>query len=189
MPKNYKEHYEEQARLHQQINKCVEYAAKKYQKQMVDQPLNVHRKKQLRTFKLLETVTRFKDPGNKTTDKLSALQKGPYIIVKVEDTGVDYVIQRQGSIEPPVRVHVDEIKAYRTFQPIALADADSNREDSDGEEAVSAAKPHSKRYSVRRIMAERKLSPRQGGQKQYLVDWEPDEGKDFSCSWQPAENL
>ena len=189
VPKDYREHYEEQVRLHQQINKCVEYATKKYQKQMVDQPLNVHRQKQLRTFKLSETVTRFKDTGNKTIDKLSALQEGPYTIVKVEDTGVDYIIQRQGSTEPPVRVHVDEIKAYRTFQPIALANPDSDYEDSDEEDAVSAAKPHSKRYSVRRIMAERKLSPRQGGQKQYLVDWEPDGDKEFSCSWQPAENL
>ena len=117
------------------------------------------------------------------------MQEGPYTIVKVEDTGVDYVIQRQGSTEPSVRVHVDEIKAYRTFQPISLAGEDSDYEDSDGEEAALAAKPHSKRYSVRRIMAERKLSPRHGGQKQYLIDWEPTDGKDFTCSWQPAENL
>ena len=30
IPKDYKEHYEEQVRLHKQINKCVEIATKDY---------------------------------------------------------------------------------------------------------------------------------------------------------------
>ena len=187
IPKDYKEHYEEQVRLHKQINKCVEIATKDYQEEMVKQPSNQRRLKHLRKFKLNDSVTRFKDTGNHTIDKLSALQEGTYKVVQVEDTGVDYVIQRQGSSEPPVRVHVDEIKAYKTFQPVQQVDTDSDYE-SDSDD-VQAAKPHSKRYAVKRVMAERKLSPRQGGQKQYLIDWQPLDGKAFACSWQPAENL
>jgi len=145
-----------------------------------------------------DTVTRHKNTGNKTIDKLSALQEGPYTITQVEDTGVDYTIKRKGSTEPPVRVHVDEIKAFETFSP-AVYDEDSDYGSEDDELQPAAAQPqpaatkpakkHSKRHEVQRIMAERRLSPRQGGQVQYLIQWKDSDGKSFPCSWEPAENL
>lgn len=120
---------------------------------------------------------------------MSALQQGPYKIIKVDDSGVDYTIQRQGSSEPPVRVHVDEIQAYKIFSPSAAQKVDTDSDYESDDDDLAAAKPHSKRYEVDRIMAERKLSPRQGGQTQYLVAWKPTSGKSFACSWEPAENL
>ena len=192
VPKNYQEHYKEQLRLHENINDCVEIALKAYNEEMVNQPSNQRRSEQLRTFKVNDTVTRHKDSGNLTQDKLSALQQGPYRVTIVDDSGVDYTIQREGSTEPAVRVHVDEIKAYKVFSPPIkdLIDSDSEYDTDDGgDNPIATAKTHSKRYEVDRIMAERKLSPRQGGQKQYLISWKPLAGKSFACSWEPAENL
>ena len=94
-----------------------------------------------------------------------------------------------GSTEPTVRVHVDEIKAYKIFAPAAVPEIESDYESDDDE--LAPAKPHmySKRYEVDRIMAERKLSPRQGGGIQYLISWKPLAGKSLACSWEPADNL
>ena len=199
MSKDYHEHYDEQLRLHQQINKCVTLALKKYAEDMVKQPTNLQRSKQLRNFSKGDTVTRHKNTGNKTIDKLSALQEGPYTITEVEDTGVDYVIKRKGSAEPAVKVHVDEIKAFETFSPVAHEDDSDYDADSDSDEmspamqpaphATSPAKKHNKRHEVQRIMAERRTSPRQGSQVQYLIQWKDAGGKSFPCSWEPAENL
>ena len=73
---DYQRHYKEQLRLHANINKCVEIALTAYNEEMVNQPSNKRREDQLRSFKLGDTVTRHKDTGNKTIDKLSALQQG-----------------------------------------------------------------------------------------------------------------
>ena len=189
IPKDYQQHYKEQLRLHANINKCVELALTAYNDEMVNQPSNKRRENQLRSFKLNDTVTRHKASGNKTIDKLSALQQGPYKIIHVDDTGVDYTIQRMGSTEPAVRVHIDEIKAYKVFAPAAAPEIDAESDYESDDDELAPAKPHSKRYEVDRIMAERKLSPRQGGGIQYLISWKPLAGKSFACSWEPADNL
>ena len=91
----------------------------------------------------------------------------------VRNTGVDYTIMRKGSTEPPVRVHLDEIKAFETFNPTAHNDdSDYDSEDdalqpASAQTAPTATKPankHSKCHEAQRIMAEHRLSPRQGCQ-------------------------
>ena len=187
IPKDYQQHYKEQLRLHANINKCIELALAAYNDEMVNQPSNKRRENQLRSSKLNDTVTRHKASGNKSINKLSALQQGPCRITHVDDPGVDYTIQRMGSTELAVRVHGDEIKAYKAFAPAAAPEIESGYESDDNE--LAPAKPHSKTYEVDRIMAERKLSPRQGGGIQYLISWKPLAGKPFACSWEPADNL
>ena len=177
VPKDYQEHYKEHVRLHHRINECVQIALKEYNEHMVNMPNNLRRQAQLRTFKVGDTITHHKATGNKTIDKSSALQQGPYVI-----TEADYTIQRQGSSEPPIRVHVDKIKSFKVFVPPIVqnraegdSDYDSNGDDLLPASPATAAKTHNKRYEVQQILAERRLSPRDGGQVQILLQWKPSE--------------
>ena len=89
--------------------------------------------------------------------------------------------------------------AFETFNPVAHEDDSDYDSDSDSDgmspamqpapHATSPVKKHSKRHEVQRIMAERRTSPRQGGQVQYLIQWKDAGGKSFPCSWELAENL
>ena len=42
--------------------------------------------------------------GNKTIDKLSDLQTGPYEVIEVEESGVDYLIKKIDSSTAPISV-------------------------------------------------------------------------------------
>ena len=84
--------------------------------------------------------------GNKTIDKHSDLQTadwpllGPYEVVEVEDSGVDYLIKKIGSSSAPIRCHVDFLNLFRTFDLPTDSEA----------KALEAAK--STEYSAERIM-------------------------------------
>ena len=62
----------------------------RYLKEMEDRPSNVRKAGLLRHFKVGDRVTRYLATGNRTIDKLSELQRGPYEVIVVDDTGVDY---------------------------------------------------------------------------------------------------
>ena len=68
VPKDYQQHYKEQLRLHEDINKCVELALKEYNTKMVNQTSNQRRQGQLRFFELDDVVTRHKASGNRLAD-------------------------------------------------------------------------------------------------------------------------
>ena len=90
--------------------------------------------------------------GNKTTDKLSDLQTGPYEVVEVEESGVDYLINKIGSSAAPIRCHIDFLNLFRTFDLPA---------DSEPKAPVAAK---STEYAAERIMGERTHSSRLGGE-------------------------
>ena len=55
---------------------------------MDERPSNQRRLKSLRQLNLGDRVTRIMPSGNKTIDKLSDLQTGPYEVIEVEESGV-----------------------------------------------------------------------------------------------------
>ena len=86
-----------------------------YLKRMDERPSNQRKLKSLRQLNLGDRVTRIMPSGNKTTDKLSDLQTGPYEVVEVEESGVDYLIKKIGSSAAPIRCHIDFLNLFRTF--------------------------------------------------------------------------
>ena len=107
--------------------------------------------KSLCKFQIGDKVTRYQVTGNKTIDKLSQLQTGPFAVTEVDESGVDYVIQKIGSSQQPVRCHVDHLRLFRTFQTDTT------------EVHAPPTAPTKTGYTVERIMGERKHSARQGG--------------------------
>ena len=97
----------------------------------------------LRQFQVGDKVTRYQVTGNKTIDKLSQLQTGPFTVTAVDESGVDYLIhvQKIGSFEQPVRCHVDHLRLFRTFQT-----------DTTDEPAATAASSKTE-YKVQLIMS------------------------------------
>ena len=89
--------------------------------------------------------------GNKTTDKLPDLQRGPYEVIKVEESGSDYLIRKIGSSAAPIRCHIDFLNLFKTF------DLPTNSEP----KTLVAAR--STEYSTERIMGEKIHSARLGG--------------------------
>ena len=69
-----------------------------YLKCMDEKPSNQRR---LKSFRQLNQ-TRIMPSGNTTTDKLSDLQTGPYEVIEVEESGVDYLIKEIGSSAAPI---------------------------------------------------------------------------------------
>ena len=64
----------------------------------------------LRQFRIGDKATRYQVTGNKTIDKLTQLQTGPFTVIAVDESGVDSLIQMVGSSQQPVRCHVDHLK-------------------------------------------------------------------------------
>jgi hypothetical protein len=89
--------------------------------------------------------------GNTTIDKLSDLQPGPYEVIEVEESGVDYLIKKIGSSAGPIRCHIDFLNLFKTFD--LPADPEPK--------APIATK--STEYSAERIMGEKTHSARLGG--------------------------
>ena len=65
-----------------------------YIKRIDERPSNQRKLKALRQLKLGDRVTRIMPGGNKTIDKLSDLRTGPYEVIEVEGSGVDYLKKR-----------------------------------------------------------------------------------------------
>ena len=126
---------------------------------MDDKPSNQIKVKSLRKFQLGDRVTRIVYSGNETIDKLAELQTGPYEVVEVEKSGVDYLIKKIGSSSAPIRCHVDFLNLFRTFDFPA---------DSEAKAPEAAEKTE---YSAERIMGEKTHSARLGGGKSFLVEW------------------
>ena len=74
------------------MNETVKVSNEAYLKRMDERPSNQRKLKSLRQLNLGDRVTRIMPSGNKTTDKLSDLQTGPYEVIGVEESGVDYSI-------------------------------------------------------------------------------------------------
>jgi hypothetical protein len=70
---------------------------------MDERPSNQRKLKALRRSNLGDRVTRIMPSSNKTIDKLSDLQTGPYEVIEVEESGVDYLIKKVGSSAAPVQ--------------------------------------------------------------------------------------
>ena len=114
-----------------------------YLKSMEERKSNQRKLDSLRQFQVGDKVTRYQVTGNKTIDKLSQLQTGPFTVIAVDESGVDYLIQLIGSSKQPVRCHVDHLRLFRTFQ-IDTTD-----------EPAAAAAPSKTEYGVERIMGEK----------------------------------
>ena len=64
-----------------------------YLKSMDERKSNPRKLGSLRQFQVGDKVTRYQVTGNKTVDKLSQLQTGPFIVIAVDESEVDYLIQ------------------------------------------------------------------------------------------------
>ena len=144
---------------------------------MDERPSNQRRIKTLRKFEIGDRVTRIMKSGNKTIDKLSALQTGPYEVIEVEESGVDYLIKKIGVSSAPIRCHVGVLNLFRTFDLPAVSEAKAP-------EAVKSTE-----YSTEQIMGEKTHSC-QGAGRSFLIKWtDSKNGTQHECSWDPEENL
>jgi hypothetical protein len=174
----HKGYYREQRDLLEQTNLTVKMNNESYLKSMDVRKSNQRKLDSLRQFQVDDKVTRYQVTGNKTIDKLSQLQTGPYTVTALDESGVDCLIQIIGSSQQPVRCHVDPLRLFRTFQTDTT------------DEPAAAAAPSETEYKVERIMGERKHSARQGGGTSYLVEWSDSSGgTEHKCSWEPEQNL
>ena len=174
------EHFEQQLKLTEAINRTVKVNNERYLKEMEERPSNVRKAGLLRHFKVGDRVTRYLATGNRTIDKLSELQRGPYEVIVVEDTGVDYQLRKVGTTDKPIRCHVDHLREFKSFTPVV--------DDSTPPDAAAAS--GSKEYAAFRIMSERKHSARLGGGRSFLIQWKDDsDGTAHPCTWEVEENL
>jgi len=90
----------------------------RYLKEMEERPSNVRKAGLLRHFKVGDSVTRSLATGNRTIDKLSQLQRGPYEVVVAESTGVDYQLRKVGTTDKLIRCHVDHLREFKSFTPV-----------------------------------------------------------------------
>ena len=149
-----------------------------YLKSMDERKSNQRKLDSLRQFQIGDKVTRYQVTGNKTIDKLSQLQTGPFTVIAIDESGVDSLIQMVGSSQQPVRCHVDHLRLFRTFQT-----------DTTDEPAAAAATSNTE-YRAERIMGEKKHSAKQGGGNSYLVEWsDSSDGTEHKCSCEPEQNL
>jgi hypothetical protein len=150
--------------------------------------------KKTRKFEEGDEVTLFKPTGSKREDKLSALQDGPFEVMEVGSSGVDYKIKRLGSNREPHWVHVNEIKKLRRWTENVEAPGSKDQLDG-GEEAMEeedqgseqgevleVAKKSTRTYKVRTIVGERGKTR---ASKEYRVKWM---GHD-ELTWEPGGNL
>ena len=158
------EHFNQQLKLTEAINRTVKENNERYLKEMEERPSNVRKAGLLRKFKVGDRVTRYLATGNRTIDKLSELQRGPYEVIVAEPTGVDYQLRKVGTTDKLIRCHVDHLNFFRSFTPVT---DDSTVPD-------AAAAPGSKEYAALRIMSEKKHSARLGGSRSFLIQWKDD---------------
>ena len=114
----------------------------------------------LRKFKVCDRFTRYLSTGNRTIDKLSELQRGPYEVIVAEPAGVDYQVRKVGITDKLIRCHIDHLREFKSFTSVT--------DDSIAPEAAIA--PGSKEYVALRIMSEKKHSARLGGSRSFLIE-------------------
>ena len=170
------EHFNQQLKLTEAINRTVKENNERYLKGMEERPSNVRKAGLLRHFKVGDRVTRYLATGNRTIDKLSELQRGPYEVIVAESTGVDYQpeLRKVGTTDKLIRCHVDHLREFKSFTPVV--------EDSSPPDVAAAS--GNKEYAAFRIMSERKHSARLGGGRSFLVQWVDDsDGSVHPCTW------
>ena len=173
------QHFEDQKKLAQMINDTVKANNEAYLKRMDERPSNVRKVKAIRSFSLGDTVTRIMESGNKTIDKLSDLQTGPYEVVEIDPSGIDYFIKRLGSSSKPIRCHINDLNLFKSF---TVSNTDQTAKDLPATVA--------KEYTVERVMGSKDHSARPGGGKSFLIQWaNSTDGTVHKCSWEPEENI
>ena len=140
--RNYFEHSDLQKQLSERIIETVKVSNEAYLTRMDERSSNQCRLGSLRQLNLGDRVTGIMPSGNKTTDKLSDLQTGPYEVIEVEESGVDCRIKKIGSSVAPIRCHIDFLILFKTFEL-----------PTDSEPKAPAAAKRTK-YSAERIMGE-----------------------------------
>ena len=175
----YFEHFDTQTQLSERINETMKVSNEAYLKRMDERPSNQRRLKSLRQLNLQnlgDRVTRIMPSGNKTIDKLSDLQTGPYGVIEVEESGVDYLIKKIGSSAAPIRCHVDFLNLFKTFDLPA---------DSEPRAPVAAK---STEYSAERIMGEKTHSARFLGGSHSWLSGQTAKLVRSTSAWEPEEN-
>ena len=152
----YSGHFDAQKQLSERIDETIKVSNEAYLKRMDEGPSNQRKLKALRRLNLGGRVTRIMPSGNKTIDKLSELQTGPYEVIEIEESGVDYLIKKIGSSAAPIRCHIGFLNLCRTFDLPA---------DSEPKAPVVAKRT---KYAVERIMGEKTHSARLGGGLSWL---------------------
>ena len=137
----------------------------------------------LREFEVGDEVTYFKPDPMKRVAKITQKQQGPYKVVIVHPSGVEYTVQRVGSRNKKdrlnrLKIHVDRMRRLKRFKEDGGSACGAGVQ----HQAKPAAAKRGKSYDVEEICGER---DGQGGQRQYLVKWQGYE----ECTWEPAENL
>ena len=140
-------------KLIEAINRTVKENNERYLKEMEERPSNERKADLLRKFKVGDRVTRCLATGNRTIDKLSELQNGPYEVIVAELTGVDYQLRKVGTTDKLIRCLIDHLREFKSFTSVT--------DDSTAPDA--AATSGSKEYATLHIMSEKKHSARLGG--------------------------
>jgi hypothetical protein len=112
------EHFNQQLKLSEAINRTVKGNNEEYLRDMEERPSNVRKARLLRKLKVGDRVTRYLATGNRTIDKLSELQRGPYEVTVAEPTGVDYQLRKVGTTDKLIRCHIDHLREFKSFTPV-----------------------------------------------------------------------
>ena len=144
------------------IKEIVTQSRERYQTRMRAGDKN--KENTVRKLKAGQEVSLYRPTKSKKMDKLSELMRGPYKVVQVMPSGVDYRIRLKGSTnkkDDQIR-HIDEIRLLRRFDSVEMS-AQTHRPAS-----KRVAKKTAKRYEVKHICGERTDAAEQ---TQYLIKW------------------
>ena len=156
------------------VKEHVQTSTRMYQQRMRERR-DKNKGNPLRKFGVGDEVTYYKPSKSKKLAKIQAKRRGPYKIIAVLPSGVDYTIRRVGSSNKRdlLKVHVDHLRKLKRFM-------------GEGGEVRHQSKPvapkRDETYEVECICGEREAEE---DQKQYLVKWLGHE----ECTWEPEENL
>jgi len=132
----------------------------------------------VRKLKEGQEVSLYRPTKSKKMDKLSELMRGPYKVMQVMPSGVDYRIRLRGSSnrkDDQIR-HIDEIRLLRRFNSVEMS-AQTHMPAS-----KQVAKKTAKQYEVKHISGERTDAAQE---TQYLIKW-----KGYGeHTWEPEGNL
>jgi hypothetical protein len=132
----------------------------------------------IRKLKEGHEVSLYRPTKSKKMDKLPELMRGPYKVMEVKPSGVDYRIRLRGSTnvkDDQIR-HIDEIRLLRRFNSLQM----STQVHMPASKRV--AKKTAKQYEVKHISGERVDT---AGETQYQIKW-----KGYGeHTWEPEGNL
>ena len=134
-----------------------------------------------RVFNKGDEVTRYRPTRSKRVNKLAPLQEGPFEVTEALENGVSYKAKRIGSDEAELKVHVDDLNAFKRSKCVA-----DSQEERSGAQAEGGS--GGKKHQVVEIMDEK---GRGTAQHKYLMRWDgtSEDGSPWKCTWWCEQDL